>query len=465
MADRSLEGRPSVLHSSAIAQIAPKAADAFTTHQRKCDQLIREFAGVRAPGATIALKKSTSNLFRRRDRQGARKIDVRHFNRVLQIDKERMIAAVEGMTTYEALVDETVQCGLLPAVVPQLKTITVGGAVSGLGIESSSFRFGLVHETVEEMEILLGDGRLVVCSRTQNQDLFYGFPNSYGTLGYALLLKIKLIPAKRYVHIAHIRFPEPESYFTHIAKLCAQKNVDYLDGAVFGRDEMYVTAGEFSNDAPHTSDYTYMRIYYKSMRRNRDDWLTARHYIWRWDTDWFWCSKHFYAQNPVVRLLATKWALNSSVYQRIMRASQRLWPQWNGMESVIQDVDIPIESAVEFLHFLLTEIGITPVWICPFQGHDPRATYDLYGLDPQKLYINFGFWDTVATTQREGSLNKMVERKAFELNGKKGLYSTAYYDEETFWKIYNKKRYDELKRKYDPGGTFLDLYAKCVERK
>ena len=102
---------------------------------------------------------------------------------VLAIDPQRMTADVEGMITYEALVDETLKYGLLPAVVPQLKTITVGGAVSGLGIESSSFKFGLVHETIEEMEILLGDGRLVTCSCRENPDLFFGFPNSYGTLG------------------------------------------------------------------------------------------------------------------------------------------------------------------------------------------------------------------------------------------------------------------------------------------
>ena len=105
-----------------------------------------------------------------------------------------MTADVEGMITYEALVDETLRYGLLPAVVPQLKTITVGGAVSGLGIESSSFKFGLVHETIEEMEILLGNRRLVTCS-CRNPDLFFGFPNSYGTLGYALRLTVRLIPA------------------------------------------------------------------------------------------------------------------------------------------------------------------------------------------------------------------------------------------------------------------------------
>jgi FAD/FMN-containing dehydrogenase len=439
--------------------------DSFAEHERKCQRLSADLTAQRARGVTPALGKATSNLFRQRDQRSTVKLDVRRFDRVLDIDRERMVADVEGMTTYEALVDETLKQDLLPAVVPQLKTITVGGAVSGLGIESSSFRFGLVHETVEEMEILLGDGRIMVCSPAREPDLFYGFPNSYGTLGYALRLKIRLIPAKRYVHLTHTQFSDPGRYFDHMAAAGRFGHPDYLDGTVFGRTEMYATAGEFSDAAPYISDYTYMGIYYRSIARKREDWLTTRSYIWRWDTDWFWCSKHFGVQNPLLRLLATKWALNSRTYQRLMRLSRRILPDTNGTESVIQDVDIPVENAVEFLEFLLAQIGITPVWVCPFQSHDPAVTYDLYTLDPRKLYINFGFWDTVAAPRGDGHYNRMVERKAWELGGKKALYSTAYYDEETFWEIYNRKRYDELKKKYDGSGIFLDLYAKCVGRR
>ncbi len=88
-----------------------------------------------------------------------------------------MTADVEGMTTYEAFVDETLRHGLLPTVVPQLKTITVGGAVSGVGIESSSFRYGLVHETVEEMEILTGNGRIVdLLTRRKTRTCSMDFP-------------------------------------------------------------------------------------------------------------------------------------------------------------------------------------------------------------------------------------------------------------------------------------------------
>ena len=101
---------------------------------------------------TIGLNKSTSNLFRARTDNPKRRIDVRDFNHVLKVDAEPLVADVEGMTTYEDLVDATLKYHLLPTVVPQLKTITLGGAVSGLGIESSSFKYGLVHETVR------GDG-------------------------------------------------------------------------------------------------------------------------------------------------------------------------------------------------------------------------------------------------------------------------------------------------------------------
>ena len=67
------------------------------------------------------------------------------------VDVVNRTADVLGMTTYEHLVDATLPHGLMPLVVPQLKTITLGGAVTGLGIESSSFREGLPHESVLEM--------------------------------------------------------------------------------------------------------------------------------------------------------------------------------------------------------------------------------------------------------------------------------------------------------------------------
>ena len=417
---------------------------------------------LRSERAPVRLGKTTSNLFRFRAGQGVRKLDVRGLNRVIDVDAEAGIVDVEGMTPYDTLVDNTLDFDLLPAVTPELKSITIGGAVSGIGIESSSFRFGLVHENIDAMEVLLADGRVVPCSRAENPDLFFGLPNSYGTLGYILRLRARTIPARPYVHLTHVLFDDPDAFFAAIAERCERAEQDFLDGTVFGRGELYLTEGRFSDEAPRVSNYKWMEIYYASIRRKTQDWLTARDYIWRWDTDWFWCSKNCYAQNPLIRLLAGPRGLNSRSYQRVMRLAQRFLPDYGGTESVIQDVDVEIGRAAEFLDFLLAEIGITPIWICPLRPSLEGDSYPLYRLDPRKAYVNFGFWDVIPSGQQPGYFNRKVENKLLELGGKKGLYSSVWFDEDTFWSIYNKPCYAALKSKYDPEYFLGDLYHKCV---
>src|ERR1017187_1303097 len=250
-------------------------------YQARAAPLSARVSAARRGGLSAGLGKTTSNLFRHRLPAARHTLDVRAFDHVLSIDAERLTADVEGMITYETLVEETLRHGLLPAVVPQLKTITVGGAVSGLGIESSSFQYGLVHETVEAMEILTGNGGIVACSACLNPDLFFGFPNSYGTLGYALRLTIRLVRAAPYVYLTHTRFEAPDAFFAHLTQVCAGGAADFVDATMFGRDEMYVTEAVFADGAPEVSDYTYMDIYYRSIQRKPNDWLTPKGYIWR----------------------------------------------------------------------------------------------------------------------------------------------------------------------------------------
>jgi FAD/FMN-containing dehydrogenase len=135
-------------------------------------------------------------------------------------------------------------------------------------------------------------------------------------------------------------------------------------------------------------------------------------------------------------------------------------------ESVIQDVDIPIAHAPEFLAFFLKEIGVLPVWICPIGSYRDEARFPLYAVDPKILYVNFGFWDVVQdTVKREpGHYNRKIERKVAELGGVKSLYSDSYYPEDEFWRLYDKGAYGALKARYDPQGKFKNLYQKCVLR-
>ena len=89
------------------------------------------------PAATVRLAKRTSNLFRARARSDAPGLDTSGLTGVIAVDPDARTADVAGMCTYEDLVAATLPHGLAPLVVPQLKTITLGGAVTGLGIEST----------------------------------------------------------------------------------------------------------------------------------------------------------------------------------------------------------------------------------------------------------------------------------------------------------------------------------------
>ncbi|HEX3830193.1 MAG TPA: FAD-binding oxidoreductase [Sporichthyaceae bacterium] len=451
-----------------------------TDHDQRVSALVRQFAAL-APDEPVRLAKKTSNLFRDRRRARGPGLDVAAFDHVLEVDPLTRTASVEGMVTYERLVDATLPYGLMPAVVPQLKTITLGGAVTGVGIESSSFRNGCPHESVREMEILTGDGRVVVATpEGPHADLYRAFPNSYGTLGYALRLDIELEPVQPYVRLRHLRHHDAKSFFEQMAQVCATRTldgvpVDFVDGTIFSGGEMYLTVGQFVADAPFLSDYTWTNIYYRSIQTYREDFLTTRDYLWRWDTDWFWCSRAFGVQRPWVRKLLGRRLLRSDVYWRVValerrtRANARL-ERLRGRparEEVVQDIEVPADRAPEFLEFFLREIPIEPIWVCPLRQRDADVEWPLYTFRPGQLYVNFGFWSSVALGPGEvdGHHNRLIEAKVDELCGRKSLYSTAYYSAEEFWRLYNGTAYDLVKKEYDPDRRLLDLYAKCVERR
>ncbi len=438
-------------------------------HAAKVQALVQALQ--RQDDAPLGLAKDTSNLFRDRVAVPKQRLDVRAFNEVLAVDAAAGWVEAEGMVTYARLVDACLPHGVMPAVVPQLKSITLGGAAAGVGIEASSFRYGLVHETLMEIEVLLPDGRVVTATPDNDfADLFLGFPNSYGTLGYALKLKARVVPVKPYVHISYVRHRDSGACFADL-EARSQGDADFLDGVVFGAQEMVLCEGRFRDTAPYTSDYTFERIYYRSLRERSEDYLTVRDFVWRWDTDWFWCSKNLGLQNPLLRRLVGRRRLNSVFYTRVMRANSRLGLTrrldrllgWH-RESVIQDVDIPVHNAARFLEFLLREIGILPIWLCPIRPQGRRFT--LYPMDAARLYVNFGFWDVVRRRQPfpPGHHNRRIEEKVAELGGIKSLYSDAYYPEDEFWRIYDGAAYRALKAKYDPRGRLRDLYQKAVLR-
>ncbi|CAN5300131.1 FAD-binding oxidoreductase [soil metagenome] len=428
----------------------------------------------------VRLAKATSNLFRVRAKSNAPGLDTTGLTDVISVDPEARTADVAGMCTYEDLVAATLPFGLAPLVVPQLKTITLGGAVTGLGIESSSFRNGLPHESVLEMDILTGTGEIVTASRDAHPDLFQAFPNSYGTLGYSVRLRIELEQVKPFVALRHLRFHRLEDLVAAMDRITEigghdGQRVDYIDGVVFSADESYLVLGIQTSTPGPVSDYTGRDIYYQSIRHDageKHDRLTIHDYLWRWDTDWFWCSRAFGAQNPRIRRWWPRSLRRSSFYWKLIGYDQRFdiadrIEKRNGRpprERVVQDIEVPIERTAEFLDWFLDEVPIEPIWLCPLRLRSGEE-WPLYPIRPEHTYVNVGFWSSVPRGPEDGHTNKLIERKVSALGGHKSLYSDAYYSAEEFDDLYGGESYKTVKKTYDPDSRLLDLYAKAVQRR
>lgn len=454
-------------------------------HEQAIARLRQSYAAVPV-GAPIRLAKRTSNLFRPRAATRSPALDVSGLDGVLWVDPETRTADVQGMCTYERLVDVTLPHGLMPLVVPQLKTITLGGAVSGLGIESTSFRHGLPHESVVEMDILTGAGEIVTARPDgEHAELFAAFPNSMGSLGYATRLRIELAPVRPYVALRNVRFTDLDELVAAIHEVMTThsyggEQVDAMDGVMFSPGESYLVLGSFVDDVPEVSDYTGQSIYYRSLRQRTRDALTIHDYLWRWDTDWFWCSRAFGVQHPVIRRLWPARYRRSDVYHRLVRLEHRYGiaarlNRWVGRpprERVVQDVEIPLEGSADFLRWFVEHVPMSPVWLCPLRLREPDGpgsgrAWPLYPLRPGRSYVNIGFWGTVPIEKgaADGDVNRAVEQAVLAAGGHKSLYSDAYYDRETFDRLYGGAVYRAVKERYDPDHRLTGLYEKAVERR
>ncbi len=232
---------------------------------------------------------------------------------------------------------------------------------------------------------------------------------------------------RSHVALRHVRFTDTASLQDAIATITETRSwhgerVDALDGVAFEPGEYYLTLGRWQDEPTGTpgSDYAGQEVYWRSIQQREIDLLTTHDYLWRWDTDWFWCSRAFGAQHPLVRRVWPRRLRRSDIYHRLVGLDRRFGimdrldrragrPK---RERVVQDVEVPVERLGEFLDWFDREVGMRPVWLCPLRLRDDRA-WPSYPLEPGRTYVNVGFWGAVPVGEHadESPLNRAIENE------------------------------------------------------
>lgn len=382
-------------------------------------------------------------------------INLRDFDEVIEIDTERRICIAEPGVPFCKLVDRTLPLGLVPIVVPELKTITIGGAVAGCSIESMSYVHGGFHDTCIEYEIITAKGDVLTCTPDNEHALIFQMMHgSFGTVGILSRLVFRLIPAKPFVHLRHETHTSIDSYTASIWSHYERRDVDFMDGIIHSPSHLVLCVGDFTDSAPYTNRYDWLKVYYRSTAERREDYLKTPHYFFRYDQG----VTNVHPKSFIGRLLLGKF-LGSS---QILRLAGKL--RWlllsDDRPDVTVDTFLPFSRMKEFLEWYARDFGHFPLWVVPYaRVHDYEWLNDRFWSKlSDKLMIDIAIYGM----KQRGQTNyyRLMEEKLQELGGLKTLISYNYYPEEEFWTIFNRKNYDTVKAITDPDNIFRNLYEK-----
>jgi len=424
-------------------------------HDSRVQRIITQVTDFYSRAVPFKIYRGATNATRVVSFEKDKMLDVSDMNHVLDIDEEARLAIVEPNVPMDELADACIAHGLVPPVVMEFPGITVGGGLQGGAGESSSYKWGTFDKTLEWFDMIQADGTMIHASRKEHADLFYGIAGAYGSLGVITRVAVRLIPAKRYVVLQYIAV---NSFDEAVKKLsdCKKDDPDYLDGIMFSKDSGVILIGNLS-DTPKGPVRTFMKardqwFYLHAQEQasrgvSRTDTIPLTDYLFRYDRGAFWTGKFVFERENVPFNRFTRWLLDPLLHTRKMYAAL----QASGMsqQCVIQDLAMPEHSAADFMRWVDKQLGIYPLWLCPLKVDTQSPLLCSY-LKTDAI-LNVGVWGLIGPEAL--TANHGLETEVRQLGGKKWLYAQSFYDEDTFWRIYDEpKAYKALRKKYHAEG-------------
>lgn len=433
-----------------------KMDQANMSHEEKVSRIIKQLQG-RTGSAPLSLKKKAVShvVPKPTDKKYSDEtLDISDLDEILLVDTERRICIAEPGVTFSRMVAAALKHGLVPAVVPELKTITLGGAVAGCSIESMSYKYGGFHDSCLEYEVVTAKGDVLVCTPDdENQLLFQMVHGTFGTLGIITRIKFRLIPAKPIVKVTYENYKGLEDYKKAIWAHYTAQDIDFMDGIIHSPEQYVLSAGNFVDEAPYTHSYDWMRIYFLSTAKRKEDYLKTPDYFFRYNKG----VTNVHPKSFIGRLLFGR-LINSNRTLRLAGIFRKLIP--SVMIPITVDTFIPFSKIGEFMDWYQKEIGHFPLWCVPYRI---VRTYEWVAEEFSRKNRDDLFMDIAIYGLRRKNADhiyKVIEEKLMELGAIKTLISTNLYSEEEFWKIWNKTNYDLVKQKTDPDNIFRGLYEK-----
>ncbi|KAG6040259.1 hypothetical protein E4U41_001095 [Claviceps citrina] len=415
-------------------------------------------------------------------------VDISPLCNVVDVDRASRTALVEPNVPMDRLVASTLRHGLVPPVVMEFPGITAGGGYAGTAGESSSFRHGFFNDTINRVEMVLGNGDVVNASASERADLFRGAAGAVGTLGITTLMELRLVEARRFVRTTYHRTGSVAEAVERVRAETRDPRNDFVDGILFSRDHGVVVTGTMTDEEPPRGarvqtfsnardPWFYLHVRDRTSNPSSSassspavDYIPLAEYLFRYDRAGFWVGAQgwtYFRHVPFNRL--TRWLLNDFMHTRMLYRA--LHASGESSRFLVQDLALPYSKADDFVAYTADAFGIWPLWLCPLRQTLPPTFHPYTGetetetrtepgpdgspvqvqVQVPKDMLNIGLWGWGPADHDDFiAKNRALEDKLVELGGRKWLYAHTYYNQDEFWRVYDQNRawYEALREKY-----------------
>ncbi|KAF0770419.1 delta(24)-sterol reductase-like isoform X1 [Aphis craccivora] len=399
-----------------------------------------------------------------------------HLDGIISIDAKNRIVRVEPGITMGRLIPILIESGWTVPVALDMEDLTIGGLVMGTGLESSSHKFGIFHESCVRYELITANGDLIICSKSVNTDIFQSLPYSYGTLGFLTAVDIQIIPAKKYVKLKYRPIRTLEKMESRlIVETNDLEHNDFVELLIYNKDEGVLMTGKMTDGHEDTEQNVnrigrfYKPWFFKHVEsflltwKIGEEYIPLKDYYFRHNKSLFWEIQDIipFGNHPVFRYLLG-WLMPAKVALLKLTQTDTI-KQLYDKHHFIDDFILPISTLKKSVQKFHTTLNIYPIWVCPAVLRPGKGLMHSH-TTVDNMYIDIGLYGEPKVSEYNATIVRDLEIFVLKLKGFKMMYGGTYLNIDEFKTMFDHQLYDQIRQHLGCKSNFPEVYDK-VNRK
>lgn len=449
---------------SDVARIEPEKVVLVDT-AKTTEQLVKILKDAKAKNLKVSIAGSRHSQGGHTYYKDNVVIDMREYNKVLSIDKEKKLVTVQAGAKWSQVQEALNPQGLAVKVMQSSNLFTLGGTLSanahGRDLELSS-----VIETVRSFRLLTADGAIINVSRIENPELFSAVIGGYGLFGVILDVTLDVVDNAFYVQRSElISYKDLPEYFENNIKhkedvrmMLARPSID--TGTFI--DELVVSTWSVATSTPNDEQLTLTKE--TNVLRDKFFFGLSRKFGWAKDLRW-------YLQKKIELAVDGEKYMTRNNSMRPPLAPLEFLEYYSKEDTdILQEYFIPIIHYNQFMESFKTILKNDKMNVISFTIRYVKANNEaMLSYCPKEdcfaviFMANVGL-DAASQEKTKKTIQDIVD-KAIENRGTYYLTYQLYPTGQQLRKAYPKfDEFIKLKKKIDPQELFVNKFYKAYEK-